>query len=288
MLDTIIYTICFIGLIIASLTDIKTREVPDWLNFSLIASGLGLNSLFSVLLGDYRYIINSIAGLVVFFVVALIMFYTGQWGGGDSKMIMGIGALIGLDLSFKTHLLLSFLINSLLVGAVYGLLWTLVLTLRKWKPMVKETKKILKDKNVVRAKKLIIALAVVLIIGMFLKRDVTARFFFISLFILIIMTFYLWIYIKAVEKVAMLKYVTPNKLTEGDWIAKDIVVAKKRICGPKDLGISKEQISKLMRLHKQKKIKKVLIKEGIPFVPSFFFAFILTLTIGNVLLLFIP
>ncbi|GIU69536.1 MAG: hypothetical protein KatS3mg002_0772 [Candidatus Woesearchaeota archaeon] len=48
---------------------------------------------------------------------------------------------------------------------------------------------------------------------------------------------------------------------------------RKYITGPKDLGISKEQIELL----KKSKIKKVLVKEGIPFIPAFLIAFILTM-----------
>ena len=36
----VLYLIALIALIIASYTDIKTREVPDWLNFSLILVNL--------------------------------------------------------------------------------------------------------------------------------------------------------------------------------------------------------------------------------------------------------
>ena len=48
----------------------------------------------------------------------------------------------------------------------------------------------------------------------------------------------------------MYKYVNPKKLTEGDWIAKNIIIKGKQICGPKDLGISKKQIQKLISLKK--------------------------------------
>ena len=43
--------------------------------------------------------------------------------------------------------------------------------------------------------------------------------------------------------------------------------------GPKDLGISRQQIERLIRY---KKIRKVIVKEGIPFIPAFLIAFILT------------
>ena len=285
MLDIIIYTTCIIGLIIAAVTDIKTREVPDWLNFSLITAGIGLNLLFTVILHDYKYILNSIAGFLAFLIIALIMFYTGQWGGGDSKIIMGIGALIGLDLSFKQTVLIDFIINSLIIGAAYGLLWSSILTIRKWKSVTKEARRISKSKKVKASKKVLFLLILILIMFIIFKRDPIIKFFLLGTLVLSIITFYLWIYIKAVEKSAMLKLVTPNKLTEGDWIAKDVVVDRKRICGPKDLGISKTQIKELISLYRKKKLKKVLIKEGLPFVPSFLIAFIITLFVGNILLL---
>ena len=81
----------------------------------------------------------------------------------------------------------------------------------------------------------------------------------------------------------MLKHVRPTELTEGDWIAKEIKVDGKYVTGPKDLGIEKKQIKKLIALYKKRKVNKILIKEGIPFVPSFFIAFIVTLAYGNLI-----
>ena len=63
------YSIAFIVLLIASYTDIKTREVPDWLNFGLIGAGFGINLLFSIIYWDFRFIVNSLVGFSVFFIV---------------------------------------------------------------------------------------------------------------------------------------------------------------------------------------------------------------------------
>ena len=79
----------------------------------------------------------------------------------------------------------------------------------------------------------------------------------------------------------MLKYVITKELKEGEWIEKEVKINGKYITGPKDLGIAKKKIRLLMNLYKQKKVKKILIKEGIPFVPSFFIAYIVTLIFGN-------
>ena len=40
VLDVILIILALIVLLIASYTDLKTREVPDWLNYSLIFSAL--------------------------------------------------------------------------------------------------------------------------------------------------------------------------------------------------------------------------------------------------------
>tara|TARA_Y100000310_G_C20640196_1_gene793480 strand:- start:1586 stop:1843 length:258 start_codon:yes stop_codon:yes gene_type:complete len=82
----------------------------------------------------------------------------------------------------------------------------------------------------------------------------------------------------------MLKYVKPTEVTEGDWIAKDVIINNKRLTGPKDLGIERKQLNKLIAYYKKGKIKKVLIKVGIPFVPSFLVAYVLTLLYGNLLI----
>jgi hypothetical protein len=66
----------------------------------------------------------------------------------------------------------------------------------------------------------------------------------------------------------MLKLVSPGKLTEGDWLEKEVKVGK--ITVRKTVhGLSFREIE-ILRRHK----KKVLIKEGIPFVPVFLLALI--------------
>ena len=63
-----------------------------------------------------------------------------------------------------------------------------------------------------------------------------------------------------------------NKLVEGDWVLEEVKVGKKVLVAAK-YGITKEQIAEL----KKAKVKRVLVKEGIPFVPSFLLAYILAL-----------
>ena len=276
------YTIAFIALLIGSYTDFKTREVPDWANFGLIAAGFGINLLFSIVYWKINFIIGSIIGFGVFFAIAWIMSYTGQWGGGDSKILMGLGAMIGIDVfSKEIPFLADFLINALVIGALYGILWSFLLIAKNRKKFIKSFRKLNSSKKIILAKKIVLVLFFVFVLIALLAPGAFARLIAIYLALLTALTFYLWVAVKAVEDSCMLKFVKPQQLTEGDWIAKEIKVDEKYIAGPKDLGIEKKQIRKLIEFYKKRKIRNVLIKEGIPFVPSFFIAYVITLVFGN-------
>ena len=290
------YFIGFVVLLAGSYTDFKTREVPDWVNFGLIGIGFGINLLFTVIYWKINFILASIAGFGIFFALAWLMFYFGQWGGGDSKMLMGLGALFGIDIfskgfmdlsivqSFSAVLqffLVGFLINAALIGALYGILWSIFLIFKNKKRFMKIFKSSMKNKKVVLTKKIILVLFIILILFSLIIPDGFIRLMLLYLAIVIALTFYLWIAVKAVENSCMLKYVKPQQLTEGDWIAKEVKIDGKYITGPKDLGIEKKKIRRLIELYKKGKVKKILIKEGIPFVPSFFVAYVITLAYGN-------
>ena len=296
------YFIGFIVLLAGSYTDFKTREVPDWVNFGLIGMGFGFNLLFSIIYWKINFILASIIGFGIFFALAWLMFYFGQWGGGDSKMLMGLGALFGIDIFSKGFaglsimqffpiilqlFLVGFLINALLVGALYGILWSIFLIFKNKKRFIKIFKSSMKNKRVALTKKIILVLFIILILFSAVIPDIFIRLMLLYLAVVIVLTFYLWIAVKAVENSCMLKYVKPQQLTEGDWIAKDVKVSGKYLTGPKDLGIEKKKIRKLIELYKKGKVKRILIKEGIPFVPSFFVAYVITLAYGNLVFLLI-
>jgi len=131
----------FISLIIASITDIKTREVPDWLNYGLIVFGLGSRLIYSIVLSDFSFFSYGLAGFFVFFIIANLMFYSAQWGGGDSKLLMGLGAVIGLNFNFsEIPFILIFWINIIVVGSVYGLFWSFVVAFKNRKNFLKDFK----------------------------------------------------------------------------------------------------------------------------------------------------
>lgn len=279
VIDIILIAIAVIALVIASGTDIRTREVPDWFNFSLIFIGLGLRLIYSSLTFDWFYSLEGALGLIAAVVIGFIMFYSGQWGGGDSKLLMGLGALIGLRLGFEPMpMFLILIINIVLVGSLYGIVYIIFKAATHWPDFTKQFKVYFRSEKRMKLHKYFAILSLVMLaFTILITKDFIVRILILVLVMLLYFGVYAYFVVKSVENVAMLKLVDPSELTEGDWIAKDIMIGKKRIAGPKDLGVSKEQIKRLVSYKKSGKIKKVLMKVGIPFVPSFLIAFILTL-----------
>ena len=282
IIDSILLSLAFIALIIGSIIDIKTREVPDWINFGLIFAAVSIRALYSIITFDYIFLINGFIGLIIFVIIAYIMFYTGQWGGGDSKMLMGLGAVFGLTLSLKPFPFAGiFLINVIIAGAVYGLIYGVVLAVKNRKRFLKEFLSLIHDKQIIKYRRSILIVFVILILSIiFLIQNILLKWVLLAFVFIIYTSFYLIFFIKAIELSSMFKYVEPSELTEGDWIAKDYYYDEKKICSPKDLGISKKQIKQLIALRKKGKVKKIKIKHGIPFIPSFLAALIISLIWG--------
>ena len=82
----------------------------------------------------------------------------------------------------------------------------------------------------------------------------------------------LFVFAKSVEESCMIRKVSPERLTEGEWLYEDIYVGGKKI-ESKWGGISKRELE----LIKEKYRRKVVIKIGIPFTPGFLIGFLLLL-----------
>lgn len=265
--------IAFAGIIIGTLTDIKKREVPDWVNFSLIGAGLGISLMYSIHLSNYWILLFSFTGLGAGYVLGAAMYYTGQWGGGDAKMIMGIGALTGLPFLpswwGQTPFFVLFLLFSVFAGAAYGVAWMIVLFVKHRKKVTAHLSKKLRTKKMLRTRIAVIISAIIIaLVGVFMPGPLT--FMFVLLAALLYITFYFSLAVKAVEETCFIQQRAVGDLVEGDWMIEDVKKGKKILVEATSSGITKEQLSLL----KKHNIKEVTIKEGIPFVPSFLIAFI--------------
>ncbi len=251
--DYLIYGVALTALLAGSFTDLKTKEVPDWISYGLIFSGLGLRLIFSLAEFQWTIFFEGLAGFLIFVALAYLMYYFGQWGGGDAKLLMGLGAVIGLSFGFSTLPKLAvFLINLALVGSVYGIVWLFILAIKNKHKFLGEFKK---QHGQIKTLSIIFLLIVAAgIISSFFFQGVI-KGFLIVLAVIPIGSLYTWLLVGSVEKISFYKKIRPEQLTEGDWIADDIIINGEKICGPKDLGIDEKQIAKLIHLKKNAKMK---------------------------------
>lgn len=294
--ETLLYSVAFLAVITGTVTDLKKREVPDWVSFSLAGFAILARFIYSLFHG-FSLLWDGLLGMAIFAVIAYTMFYTGQWGGGDSKLLIGLGAVFGfkiqaLELAFQS-LSVSFLANTLILGAAYGIIYIVALyfmNMRSSKTAFIKLKAT-KQFKLYRISAFVIAVVIaalylisVFALGLIYLQSLMVGLMVGLVIVLSILSPYAWAIVKAVEEATMYKWVSPLKLVEGDWIAKNVYVSRKKVAGPKDLGVTKEQIKKLKKFYRQKKVKKVLVKEGIPFVPAFLLSFTTTLVFGNLFL----
>lgn len=256
-----LFTLAFIWTVFASIHDLKKREVANWLNFSLIAFALAYRAFYSIQINNYNFLILGVAGFGVYFVFAYALYYARAFAGGDAKLLMGYGAILPYS-DYKTMVIVSllFLLLIFLVGVGYSLLYSFYLATKNKNKFLKEFKRRIKN----RKSALAISLAIFIfsfVLGFYNR---IAFFFALAFFIPLI-----WTYTKSLD-VCMIKLVSPDKLTEGDWLEKNVKLSNKKIIKKTVHGLSLEEI-KLLRKYN----KKVLIKEGIPFVPAFLLALLI-------------
>lgn len=280
MIGVILSILALSALIIAAFFDIKTKEIPNWLTYTFISLAITINLLYSILQNNYEFILKSILGFAFFFLVGNIMYFTQQWGGGDTKLVMGLGASlysypIFLLNYFSPNLTIPFIfalfINILIIGALYSISWSVYLIYKNFNQFTDGLKtKIKKTKNL---QKIILSLVLLIIILSFITN---VGYYLIIFAFFIIILFYLIISVKTIDEICMYKIAPIKKLTEGDWVPKPIYHKGKIIIRSKAEGLTLKDISLLKKL----KIKKILIREGIPFVPSLLISFIITILFG--------
>lgn len=284
LFDIIITTGALLALLIASISDIKTREIPDWVSYGLFFFVISTRLLESLITKTYKPITTTLIVFIIFFLFGNIMYFTKQWGGGDTKLIAAIGTAFAQRPGFVTgESILPFpailLLNILIIGAIYGIIYAMCLGFKNKENFKKQFLIINAEKNIRRLKICILSLSVFIVLTsfIFLPKEVAYLGGMLALILLILP--YLMITLKSIEFSCMFKKLKPSQLTEGDWVQENIYKGKKLIYKSSLLGIDKKSIQKL----KKEKIKLVLIKEGIPFVPPFLVGTITTLLTGGVI-----
>ncbi|MEK6936563.1 MAG: A24 family peptidase [Nanoarchaeota archaeon] len=281
--DILLVSLGVFGLIIATITDLKWREVPDYLNYFLITAGFGLRFFHSALFDNWIYFLYGVLGFLAAFGIGIVFYFFRQWGGGDTKLLMSLGVIFGSRPFFiqdEGVFFLNLIFSIFVTGAVYGLVYGIYLALRNFSKFKEEFNLVMKGEKIRIVKNISFLVALVSFILAYLSKDLATKIILISLSLFLIIYIYFWIFVKAVENVCMYKIVNVNELSDGDWVVDDVYANKKLIYDKNKLGVEKKDILKFMK----EGVKKVRVKYGIPFVPSFLIGTVLTLIFGNLLI----
>lgn len=202
------------------------------------------------------------------------MHYTGQWGGADLKLLVGLGALFGIQLPLTPiPFFLLFLLVGVFAGAIYGILYLAIILIKNYSAIHEEINKTRTQNN----KKIRLA-AITTILALFiiaLLHPTITTIILVFLAATSYFTYTLYYLTQAIEKHCFIKQINVNKLVPGDWLAEDVKHNNKALLkvGQLTTGLEEKHIQQL----KKHKIKTVTVKEGIPFIPSFLLAYIATL-----------
>jgi len=264
----------FTGSMLASIWDLKTTEIPDEIPYTMMVIGLLIHSIESFLMWDYIPFLQSCVAGLSLLGLGLLMYYTGQWGGGDAKILSAIGFLLPvLNKNSPLPFPLIYLFNVFLIGSGYMILYAIVLSLIKKEIIFRFVKDVKASSkflfiSVVMVTVLISALFVTFNFGSY-KNMLTPEFLHLVIVSVLGTTslFLMLRFVKTVENVGFKTKIPISKLKVGD------VLLESKVWD----GITKEELKKIKKSGK----KYVWIKEGVRFAPTFPLALAFTILYGD-------
>jgi Flp pilus assembly protein protease CpaA len=134
----------------ATVQDIKTREIANWLNFSLIIFALGFRFFYSLFnLENFNFFYQGIFGLILFFIIGNLFYKLKLFAGGDAKLMIALGTILPLNVSFFQNFygFFYFLLLFLFAGSLYGLIMSIYLGIKNFKKLKKEFSKEFKKRR---------------------------------------------------------------------------------------------------------------------------------------------
>lgn len=253
------------ALILGSLEDIRIREVPDLLSFSLLGIGLILGLERSLATTSFLPFTLSVVTAALAFSIGAALYYLGQWGGGDAKLLAGVASF------FTPSTFLAYFFYVLVMGSVFGLLWTVWLVVKDYE-VVSSKASLLKHKYVV----LIVLLtgAVTTTTLFVLGKDEVAALVGLATFV-VLSTGALYA-LKKAENTLLFDNKPVSTLVPGDWLAHSVSVDGTLIEN-KGQGLTEKEVSLL----KTSEFETVRVKDGLPFVPSFLLAYGVYIALGS-------
>jgi hypothetical protein len=285
MFEEISLFVAFFGSSLAAIWDLKTTEIPDKIPHTMILIAIIIAFTRSFYEQTYVPLINSLVCGGLLFAFGFLLYYSGQWGGGDAKVLSAIGFLIPNMLKnswfekffpFPFAEMVSYTVNVFFIGTFYMLFYSFVLALINKKIILFFSREIKASASLIA----IFSLSLFFIfigLNMYLcylfEVPINLNILLTNSFLPLIFTlgiFLIWKFTKSVEEVGFKKRIPVSKLKVGD------VLAESKIWE----GITQKDLIKIKRSGK----KYVVIKEGVRFAPAFPLALFFTLYFGDVFL----
>jgi len=260
-----------VWLIGAILQDLHRREVDNVWNFSLIGFALAYRLAVSGFTGNYWFFTNGLIGFGIFLLLGNLFYYSRLFAGGDAKLVIALGAILPLSYNWVVNAKIFglFILGFLVGGSLYVFAWSIGLVIVNFPAFIKEY-----GKQIVRYKHYF-KLTLFLVLGFsVLLYFVDPNLIYSSLVFLFFP--FLFVFARSVEEVCMVKAVEIDKLTVGDWLYEDLYVKGKKIKKNWE-GLSEKDL----KLIKEKYHRKVMVKYGVPFTPSFLIGFLFVLWLAN-------
>jgi Flp pilus assembly protein protease CpaA len=259
-----LWALALVYLLFAVIQDLKTREIANWLTFSLIIFSLLFRLFYSLFEKDgFSFFFQGLIGFVIFFILGNLFYYAKIFAGGDAKLMIGLGAILPISANFYANIynFITFLLIFLFSGFVYILVISIILCIRNFKPFkIEFTNQVVKNRKIVL---ILNSLAgFMLLLGL-------AHFYFLIAGGLTFFILYTYLFSKSIDETCMVRKIQSIHLREGDWLYSEVKIGNYTIKSTWD-GLSKQDISKIRR-----KYKEIKIRQGIPFSPNFLISFII-------------
>lgn len=130
MLESFLLSLLFIFLIICSIYDLKTRQVPHALTYGLIGFAFTSRFILSIIQKDIKILIYSIIALIICYAVGYLLYKIKAWGGADVRIFTAIGVFMPVYppyFDFNPYLNIDFIFiliwNILFFGMIWSIIW---------------------------------------------------------------------------------------------------------------------------------------------------------------------
>ncbi|MBT3577491.1 hypothetical protein HN499_01635, partial [archaeon] len=197
----VVFWVFLIGIIIASLQDLKRREVDHWLVLSMMVFGFAYIAFEAIFGLNSSIVVLGIISFLVMFVIMNIFYYGRIFGGGDAKLLFALFVVfVGTSATGTLINIGWFILFLMLSGSVYGLIYSGVLFGMNFKKVKVEFKKGFENVWARYA----IAAGIILFVFSYIDR----LFFIPAIFLLIGPV--LFVFAKSLESVVMIKKISPS------------------------------------------------------------------------------